>query len=327
MAGAGTAAAGGLGCASLGALTPPVALYSPADMKAYLARLDHSMGAVSTVEAVEGMLPQGMKRPNYAEDPELQRGDLLFRKTVRALLLSGSFHDLSEEDRMHPGMQERMWRSMGEMDEAMLGMNDMLAGLTPTEHADLAESLRTDPDLGMRVVEVLDTEAVKAGVPLSRRMQLRTIAVQTCARLKQSPSLFIGEYSAKVQKIAARDGSMEETQRKLVSRMGEQAFWAYRDRLTEASRRWDVALGNGGPGFDVPPGYGPVQVRQGMPRGTISIIVGGSLLGLGAILAVSGGIILGTSGNLGGAVAITVGASLALGGLITLIVGLVQRYA
>jgi hypothetical protein len=279
------------------------------------------------------MLPPGAKRPPYATDPELQRGDRLFRKTVRSLLLSGSFHDLSEEDRMHPGVQARMLGSLGEMNEAMLGLNDMFASLTPTEHADLASSLRDDPELGMRVVEVLDTEAVKAGVPFARRMQLRTIAVDACARLKQSPSLFIGEYTTKVQKIAARDGSAEETQRKLVSRLGEQAFWAYKDRLTEASRRWDVALADSGRMTDAPPGYGPPgygpprpEPAHGLPRGTISIIVGGSLLGLGLIVAGAGGIVIAAGGSVAAAIAITVGASFGLGGLITLIVGLVQRF-
>ena len=80
------------------------------------------------------------------------------------------------------------------------------------------------------------------------------------------------------------------------------------------------------PGYG-PPGYAPVQVKQGLPRGTISIIVGASLLGLGAILAVTGGIIIGAGGGIGAAVVITVGASFGVGGLITLIVGLVQRYA
>ena len=273
------------------------------------------------------MLPPGVPRRSLADDPELQSGDRLFRKTVRSLLLSGSFHDLSEEDRMHPGMQSRMLGSLAEMDEAMLGMNDMLAELTPTEHADLAESLRADPELGMRVVEVLDTEAGKAGVPFARRLHLRNIAVQACARLKQSPSLFISEYNTKVEKIAARSGSVEQTQRELVSRLGEQAFWAYRDRLTEASRRWDVALGNGS-ASDFPPSFEPPRVTQGPRRGTISVIVGASLLGLGAIITITGSILLASSGGsgIGVAIGVTVGASLALGGLITLIVGLVQRF-
>ncbi|WP_044965114.1 hypothetical protein [Sorangium cellulosum] len=325
MAGAGAVAVGSSGCAGLGVLAPPVIAFSPADMQKYLDRLDHSMSAVSTTDAVAGMLPADVKNPFAASDPEFRKGDLLFRKTVRSLLLAGSFHDLSEEDRMHPGMQERMWRSLGEMDDSMLGMNDMMANLTPTERADMARALRDDPDLGMRVVETLDAEGVKAGVPLSRRLQMRAIAVEACARLKQSPSLFIDEYNTKVRKIAARQGSIEEAERRMAARMGEEAFFAYRDQMIESRRRWDVALAATGTATDAPPTYGPPAYASppreaGLKRGTVVIIVGASLLGVGAITAGIGAAVGGA-----GVYAITAGAIIGLGGLITLIVGIVQR--
>jgi hypothetical protein len=329
VAGAGVVAAGSGGCAGLGGLEPPVALFSTADMKRFIDRLDGAMDAVSTTHAVDRLLPPGVKNPLAADDPDWMKGDRLFRKALRSLLLAGSFGDLAEEDRMHPGMQARMFRSLGEMDEAMLGMNDHLAGLTPTERADLAQRLRADPDLGMRIVEALDAEAARVGVPFARRLQLRTIAIDACARLKQSPGLFIEEYTTKVEKIGARSGSVAETERRLAARMGEDAFWAYKERLTTAARRWDVALASTS-NSDAPPVGPGLYEPEHMKRGTISIIVGGSLLGLGAIVIGTGLAIAYAGGGgvgIGGLIAVTVGASFALGGLITLIVGLVQRYA
>ncbi len=322
VAGAGVASVGGAGCAGLGGLQPPVEIFSTADMKRYLGNLDGAMGAVSTTDAVASLLPRGVANPFSPQDPEWIKGDKLVRKTLRALLLSGSFNGLSEDDRMHPGMQGRMERSLGEMDDAMLGMNDYLAGLTPTEHADLARRMRDDPELVMRIVGALDDEAVKAGVSFARRLQMRSIAVDACARLKQSPGLFIDEYDAKVKKIAARDGTVAEAERRLAVRMGQDAFWAYKDRLATAAHRWDVALAQAGD-YDAPPPMYGSPPQPGMKRGTISIIVGASLLGVGAILTGVGIAFIGV--DLGFAIMVTVGALLAPGGLITLIVGLVQR--
>jgi hypothetical protein len=325
IAGAGAMSLGSAGCAALGQdLAPPAAPLSGHDMDGFLARLDGAMGSISVGNPFSGLLPRAAIAP--ADEAAYEKGQDVLRKTMRSLLLTGSFRDLPEEGRAHPGMQERMWRSMGEMDEAMLGVTDALAGLTPTERADIGRALREDPGLGMRLVEALDREGAEKGVPLSRRLHMRAIAVEVSARLKQSAPMLIDEYVGKVRRVAARHGSNEEIERRLAAQMGDTAFWAMRERTMAATARWNVADVRGvvvyGPPYGMPV-YGPP--RKPANAGMTAITVGAVLLGIGVITASAGGIVL-AGGALGGAFAITAGAVLGLAGLITLIVGLCQRY-
>jgi hypothetical protein len=328
LSGAGAMAVGTSGCSGLtAALAPPPLPLSNRDMEQFLARLDHSMNSVSTANALSSLLPQKAIDRLKTDDPEFKKGDQLFRKTVRSLLLAGSFKDLPEEGRVHPGMQERMWRALPEMDEAMLGMSSMFSSLSPTERVDIGRALRKDPGLGMRITEALDGEAVNAGVTLARRMHMRSIAKDTSFRLRQSTPLFIDEYTGKVQKLVDRHGSNEDLQRRLAAQMGEAAFWEYHDRTVELASRWQLARADGdddgggsNPNLSGP--YAPQTVSE--PRGGTAMTVGGILLGVGVLTAGLGAIIV-ASGSGVGLIVITAGAAMGIGGLITLIVGIILR--
>ncbi|MRG94880.1 hypothetical protein [Polyangium spumosum] len=319
IGGAGTAAAGTLGCAgTTGAAAPPVALVSPEEMDRFLARLDGGLDKLKTGESsIASLFPK-----LDSTDSNHQKQDVLVRKTLRSLLLVGSFNDLPEEGRVHPGVQDRMWSGMGEMDEAMLGMTSALDSLTPTERADIGLRMRKDPGLGMRIVEAIDQDAAKAGIPMERRLHLRAIAVEACSRMKQSTPLLIDEYVTKVNKVAARPANVAEFERRLVAQMGEEAFFQYRERTEALARRWNVAsagqAANDGAGPNAPPAADPHQ------RSSRVLTVGGILLGVGALSLLVGGIIV-SSGGFVGAFVMTVGALLGIGGLITLIVGAAIR--
>jgi hypothetical protein len=333
VAGAGAAALGTSGCAGVTeALAPPPLPLSNRDMKLFLSRLDHSMKSVSTTNALSSLLPKTAIDTIKTDDPEFQKSDQLFRKTLRSMLLAGSFKDLPEEGRVHPGMQDRMWRALPEMNDAMLGMTNMLESLTPTERADIGRVLRKDPDLGMRIVGALDNEAAAAGVTLARRMHLRTVAADTTFRMRQSTPLFIEEYTGKVRKIADRQGSSEAFQRRLQAQMGDAAFWGYQARAQELASRWQIARADGDDeeGDENAPRviYGPYAPPEKKERpGGTAMIVGGILLGVGALTAGIGGIILASGGGIGGAFVVTVGAVIGVGGLVTLIVGAIMRAA
>jgi hypothetical protein len=332
LAGAGAAALGTSGCAGITeALAPPPLPLSNRDMELFLSRLDHSMKAVSTTNALSSLLPKKALDKIKTDDPEFQKNDQLFRKTLRSLLLVGSFKDLPEEGRVHPGMQDRMWRALPEMNDAMLGMTDMLEALTPTERADIGRMLRKDPDLGMRIIGALDNEAAVAGVTLARRMHMRTVAADTSFRMRQSTPLFIEEYTGKVRKIADRQGSSEAFQRRLAAQMGDAAFWGYQARTQELASRWQIARADAGDeesaNENINGPYAPGVGGKKEPRGGTALMVGGILLGVGALIAGIGGLIVASSGDIGGAILITVGAAVGLGGLITLIVGAIMRLA
>ncbi|HVK66044.1 MAG TPA: hypothetical protein VM694_16290 [Polyangium sp.] len=315
IGGAGTAATGGLGCAgTTGVAASPVMVVSPEEMDRFLARLDGNLDSLKTGDSpITSLFPK-----LDATDSKVQKQDLLVRKTLRSLLLVGSFNDLPEEGRAHPGMQARMWNGMGEMDEAMLGMTSELEALTPTERADIGLRMRKDPGLGMRIVEAIDEDAAKVGISTERRLHLRSIAVEACARMKQSTPLLIDEYVTKVNKVVARPVTVADFERRLVAQMGEEAFFELRERTEAHARRWNVA--STGATANDGAAQGPTAAKPHSRSNTV-LAVGGILLGVGVLAMVIGGIF--ASG--GGIFAVTVGAILGIAGLITLIVGAVLR--
>lgn len=319
MIGVGTAATACAGRRDELIIVPPSTL-TVADMEAYLARLDHSMDALAT-----GPSPMPKIFPAHKfspKDPVIKSGEDLLRKNLRSLMLVGSFQDLPEEGRVYPGMQSRVWGAMTEMDDAMRGMHRALSEMTPTQRADIGRALKADPELGMRIVEAFDVEAAAHGVPMQRRMHLRSLALQVTSRLKQSSTMFIDEYVTKTQKVLNRSTDPEDVQRRLLATLGEEEFFALRQRTIEYSERWRVAQAKSTNA--APPANGQIQSKPD-PPGSAAVSTGGILLGIGVLLLIVG--VLLTAVSEIGLIGITVGALLALGGLITYIVGASIRAA
>lgn len=171
----------GSGCASL--LSNPAAV-GAADMGGFLAALDGALEKILPQRSFDAFLPRQhgpelAARARYGED--------LTRKTLRSLLLVGTLGELPPEQIVHEGVQQRLRGSMGEFDDAMFGMTDMLEGLGPTERASVSKALRDDPELGMRIMGTFDQEAAAMGISFRQRTKLRSISAQACARLRQSP--------------------------------------------------------------------------------------------------------------------------------------------
>ncbi len=320
LVGVGTAATACAG-RNEGLLVVPASALSTADMEAYISRLDGSMNAIATGPSpIPKLFPH--KKWN-ATDPVIKSGEELLRKNLRSLLLVGSFQDLPEEGRAYPGMQARMWSSMTEMDEAMRGTHNSLSAMTPTERADIGRALKADPELGMRIVEAFDIEAAAQGLPMERRMHMRTLALQVTNRLKQSSPMFIDEYTTKTQKILTRSVDTEDVQRQILAALGEEEFFSLRERTFKYSERWRLAQATppAGAGTVAAPPYGQSKAAAKDPPGSGAITAGAVLLGLGVVVL----LISAAVGDIAGAFGVTAGALLALAGLITLIVGAAIR--
>ncbi len=316
--------AGAAACAGRneGLLVVPGEALSTQSMENYLARLDQSMHLIKTTESpIPKLFPE---RKFDMSDPVFTRGEELLRKNVRSLLLVGSFQDLPEEGRVYPGMQNRIWDSMTEMDEAMLGMHNAVKALTPTERSEIGRAMREDPDLGMRILGAIDEEAARFGVSAERRMHMRTLGVQACGRIKQSSSMFIDEYVAKTEKIMARPMDAEDVQRRLMASLGEKEFFAFRDRHEEYLERWRVAQNSADPQATDGSASQNSQMAQKKKRGETLLTVGGILLGVGILVFAIAAIAISFS-NLEGLFVATAGALLAIGGLVILIIGAVLR--
>lgn len=329
---AGAVSSGGLvvvsGCGASGlegallkgvASAPPT--MSDADVQSFLKRLNGQMVGVQERKPMAGLLELCRGKTN-SED--LARGDALVRKTLRSLLLAGSFSDLPVEARAHPNVQQRMFDGMNELDEATLGMRDVLANVTPTERADMARALREDPELAMSIVGAIDEEAGRIGVTGERRLHLRTLAAHVSSRMKQSPGLFMDELVNKVDKMKSRDLGAASMERRIIAQMGEDEFFSVRDRMVAANRTWRVA-GSHKIGTD---GEAEEELDEDGQRrrlGTPLLTVGGVLMGMCLVYTTIGLLLVLAAGSFAGAFVLTHAALVLIGGLVTLILGGIRR--
>jgi hypothetical protein len=292
---------------------------SSVEMSEYLTRLDHQLDGISRGRTIDNLFP-GLRPPPEAEQVPFNQGDDLFRKSMRSLLLVGLVHDLPEKSRLHPGVQERLKRSLPEMDESVLGIVDMLQRLTPADRLDIAAAIDADPGLPMRVIEAIDREGRELGVSTKRRMHLRTLGSQVAWRIKHQPlSTVIDDQIDRVQRVMAQHAAHPE----LAERMAQIDVLTGR-RMAMSSD--SVALPEGTPEERGQPG----KARQKTPleraqKGRQLMGQGGAVLGVGAVITgVSVALVLTT--NFWFVFAVTAGVLLVVAGLIVLLVGAVMRY-
>jgi len=207
------------GCAAL--LGNP-GLVGAGDMDGFLGELDGALGKISNGSFFEQFLTA---KPSPEQAERVKKGEDLAKKTMRSLLLVGTLQELPPEQMAHEGVQQRLRASMGEFDDAMFGMASVLEGMSSTERADVAQALRDDPALGMRVMGAVDEEAATFGVSLKQRTRLRTISSHVCGRLRLSPELTMAEYTGKMQKLGARYGALSEAQRNAAAAIGTSMIW------------------------------------------------------------------------------------------------------
>jgi hypothetical protein len=274
-------AAAGLAGATVGTARParaelPPPASPPADLDRFLSRFDLGLTAIDRGGLLAGLLPAGAR----LEGPQAKAGEALFRQSLRTLYAAGSFLELAPADQLHPGVQSRMVRLLPEIDLAVASHQRLLAGLGADDHAMLQRHLRRDPELPMRLAEVLDDAAIANGLAPSKRGRLRLAATEVSLRLRsQPPSLLIGEYLDKVRRVQERDSGVGSTERAFMARMGEEAFWEYRSWSEREALAWRERLAASGSAGDA-----PVEDQGLSPRSSARAMEGAKLLGIGLVV-------------------------------------------
>jgi hypothetical protein len=253
-----------------------------------------------------------------------KRHDRLARKALRAMYLGAAFHELPDQCKSHPGMQERLARHAREVDEAVFGTTELLEKLSAKKRERLRQVLRQDRALPMRVAEVLDDKARTASVPTKRRRMLRQAMIHVSFRLRrQHPSLFIDECVGKVRRVARRKGYSEELQRRLATEAAEAAFWELADARGRQFESAGTAAAGDSEGW-IPVHPDPEPPPPASAPGSGAITAGLWMLGIGLGVGLLG-IALVSAENLGGLFLLTAAVLLLAAGLITLIVGLIIK--
>lgn len=340
-AAAGVAAATGTSCSALNSLLGTghaTAALSVHEMDAYLSQLDKAMDGISRGNILGELIPSDALVPVQLE-AEIDEKEKLIKKALRTMVVTAAYNDLPEVNRTHSGMQARLQRAMPEIDEAVFGMTASLAALNDDERAEVQRTLRRQPDLGVKISEGLDTAAKKLGVPLKRRLQMRSALTTLSWRMRvQKPGLLIDEYVEKVKKTTARHGQTEELKRHLAAAASNELFWReQRHAAMTAVKQAEPENPAAGPThrrkpLKKPPPLEPEKKPKRLrvkKKGGTAITVGAVMMGVGGATALAGGLSLGLGSSAGaitvGFIALIVGAIILLVGLIPLIIGLVRR--
>jgi hypothetical protein len=200
------------------------------DMDAYLRKIDDGMGRIAKWDRRDDI---PMTELDQALDNDLGR------QTLRALYMTGMFGDLPDAGQVHPGMQERIEQALPEMKETVATIADLLSNLSDEDVENLQRFVKDRDDPGMGFAQWLDDVESVLGVSPERRLQTRALVTKVISRLKnQSPRMLFDEYIGKVERIEARTGSLEEIEREMIARIGEQAFWERQQRLATYAAAW-----------------------------------------------------------------------------------------
>lgn len=320
-------------------IDPNVArLLDPAKANDILGSLDKRLGWIDKQIPPKDVLDISKLRNAKTSEDEFEKKSNLIQKSMRSLYLTGRFLDLPDEYKVHPGMQSRLIAAQNDMNDAVMGMTDILEKASPEDFRRVQDQLRKDPLLGERIAQWIEQPAIDDGMPFARRFSTRASILQLADRMAaQSPSLVTDPIVSKVRRIEAMPHSEAEQIRRISAKVGEEAFWKHQQHLASLYSGWQAKLqtdqgANSAPAY--PPPAASIQEPKEEP-GQWSLSKGGIIMGFGG-----GSVLLGLAfaglAELTGAAAfyypavvlgITVGPILLIVGLVFVIVGLAQRAA
>jgi hypothetical protein len=324
----------------------PVPTFDPATVEAKLERIDKRMAWFTHHE----MVPRAPKTP--LEATLFEERSRLARTAFRSFYFTGAFLDLSETEQMHPGVQERVARIQPDMEHAVSGMADFLAGMTPERRRIIQKELQDKPQIGDDIVQMFHRTTVEDRFGLAPQLDMRLAFGDLTTRMKtQNPSLLIDPCIQKVRKIQANAGRDAARERDQARREGESRFWALEERLAGHVRAWDRVYA-ARPRTDLArieasyPSAGsgasadyyrthPDSPGSSLSRARQTLTTGGYIMGFGAGSAATGALFYGlaaaTAGSAGAGTSgfiypaivlgVTVGPILLAVGLIVVIVG------
>lgn len=203
------------------------------EMNSYLAGLDESLAQID----------------KFSYDPDNPRAeyDHLGRTFTRSLAISSMFRDLPLEGQLHPGMQQRIWRSMIEMDDAVYRDCPTILQTGLAEDPMIEAAIKSQSNPGLTFLEKFDRQAGNARLSGKKRFRLRSIGMDAVQRMRrQSPSaVFTEAYDKALQmrRVVEGNGSVEETNRRAtIMRLGHRAYEEREREINRIIRSWDEVL-------------------------------------------------------------------------------------
>lgn len=245
-------------------------------MADHLRDLDHGLANISREQVwfqrqVEALRPPGAP-PLAAADAELARCEELSRKLLRGFMVVGSFRDLPEHGRAHPGMQSRLRHAMEESGEAVAELSDWINGISKADRMDLASIMQKSPEVFERMAAEIELGASRGGVSEKRREQNRKAMIFLQRHIKRhAGSVIFDEYLEQVEEVRRRPAAQQYYRELTITKMGEAKFAALEQHVAALAQTWaneplhegsEVATAPASPPPPAPPTPPPVPVAE-----------------------------------------------------------------
>jgi hypothetical protein len=260
-------------------ISPEVKKMSIEKMDRYLVELDRTMNRISAYPTIG-------KSKFYSSNKILSNKDIEFiTMCSRTLLLTGNFGELSTEEQVHPGVQERLKYSAQEMSATINKAMANLTSLQSDDYTKIKSILNNEPEVGDMALDILVQLSREANVPKRRSRQLNAIGKKVLKRLKHSPEMFINESLTKCsKKMNTQLGYDDDTIKLLEARLGKDEADKKIEEILAADQYWGDLKHKAIPiGFEV---EHSIKTIQGKPDPKEKKAL--KSLGIGALITATG---------------------------------------
>lgn len=257
------AATGMMGTVSCGSLVGRKTLHervASLDMNSYLKELDQCLAHID----------------GFTFDPHMQHGffDEQGKAAARSLTLSSMFRDLPLEGQLHPGMQQRMFTQMQEMNNAVFGGGKLISDTGLATDPEVVAAIKGPDNPGLKFLERFDRHAAETKLSYHKRMRLRTIGIDAVDLMRRkSPEVAFHEAYGKVKQMhrtAELCGSVQSAnERATLMRVGRHAYVNRQREIAEIVQYYDRQLiASGDPRFVAEQQNNPIPTPVNGATGT-----------------------------------------------------------
>ncbi len=307
-----------------------------ADAFALLERLDRGLEGVRTSPFTSAAQPWTLRSG---------ASERMVRLGLESLVVADVARSITPGVRLPEELATRLGEALPILDDCAVTYHALLEATPPSVRRNLDARFRDDPDIGMRITEVIDQRASELGISNASRLRLRSIASNIGTRIRrQSTSALLDDCARKIE-VAVAHGGADIRRARSPAAMGMiDVIWQQVDGSPQSG---STGASPWGTGYQASAQYGygttttTATTSQGidpelvMPtgstggRGDAELTVGGVMLGAGLVVFGIAALASALTGNFSLISPIVIAATPAgvavIIGLVLLIIGGVQN--
>ena len=207
-------------------------------MDDYVRRVDQGVARLGSEEFALGMLTGRVPGTDLVNASELWAP---FGRALQATYVYGMFAGLPLEEQLFPPMQQRIRQHVGHLGESLVELSAGLARVPRATLATVQRALPKDLEFARVIEERIDHELRELHLPRLVARRLRLTAQDVLYRVRaQSLDTVLGEYTDKMDRLAASTAGGRSLDRMLEERIGDEAAFRRQERMRAAVAHWQA---------------------------------------------------------------------------------------